>query len=157
MNTTTEKIVALPLRPVYYRHDALTVGKKLDLGRKNELWGIELPSNIIPALKCTEKKGSTDLQRCRAFAESMRFDGIRCRLPRRDELKIRRTDTQKNDYRKTIAFWDKNGIDVDGYCGTCWSDEGFFVNPFELWLQDRYGNYPGKYYMPIPLRIALTI
>lgn len=62
MNTTTKKIVALPLRPVYCRHDALTVGKKLDLGRKNELWGIELPSNIIPALKCTEKK---EAQTCR--------------------------------------------------------------------------------------------
>ena len=77
----------LPL--VYRSGNVLTTQKGLDLNRRNELWGIQLLSGTMVALKCGpgDNVPKTSWKNVKDFAQTIKFNGLSGLLPSKDVVK----------------------------------------------------------------------
>ena len=113
----------LPL--VYRRGNELTVGNGLDLSRKSELWGIQLLSGVMVALKCGSGNNVSDTTwgEVKNFAEKMRLNGKRGFLPSKEVLKEHWGGMEKAKFAATVEVLKRNDIEADGYWGCIWCFE----------------------------------
>jgi len=105
-------LTSLPL--VYKRNCQLLVSEGLDLKRKDELWGIQLSSGVMVALKCDD-----DFILCKEAierAEALMFNGKRGNLP--VQLSIEARD--KKSFNFTVKVLKEHGINADLYIGMVW-------------------------------------
>ena len=121
---------ALPL--VYCREGEFEVLNGLDLSRKGELWGIQLLSGVMVALKCGAGNNvpSTTRKNIEELAEMMCFKGQTGFLPSRIVL-IEHWDAgvgeaqgmEEAKFEATVAVLKENQIEADGYRGYIWCCE----------------------------------
>lgn len=101
--------------PLVYKHNCqLLVGEGVDLKRKDELWGIQLSSGVMVALKCDD-----DFISCKEAieqAEALMFNGKRGNLPVRLSIEAR----DKKSFNSTVKVLKEYGIDADPYLGMVW-------------------------------------
>lgn len=145
--TTNLITTALPL--VYRKENEFEVLNGLDLNRKDELWGIQLPSGIMLALKCDPdaKVKGTSWYELKAFAEEMQFKGKSGSLPSYGEM-VKEIESVNRYIRlsDTRSVLKDNGIESDGFKGIVWcndsnySDFRYRVN---LAAQRYDWEYPG--------------
>lgn len=131
---------ALPL--VYRRGNEFEVLNGLDLSRKDELWGIQLTSGVMVALKCGSGNNvsKTTWEKVKRFAEKMRFEGEPGFLPSKDVLIEHWDDTEKIRLAKTVYVLKENKIEADGYEGIIWcSDE--VVPYYAYYFKLKNGDY----------------
>lgn len=107
----TEKSINLPL--VYKKGNEFFVENGLNLSRRDELWGIQLWSNVFLSLTC-EARG---WQNAKEFAEQMRFEGKSGHLP--EIFSLRRgygpvEKMQLKELKELLAEYDI-ALDVEGY------------------------------------------
>lgn len=117
---------ALPL--VYCCGNKMTVEDGLDLGRKSELWGIQLFSGMVIALKCGSGNdvSSFSLRNVKKFAENLIFNGRRGNLPDSDVLKeLWWKEKTEKPFMETVGVLKENGLEADGYygCIRCCNDK----------------------------------
>ena len=130
----------LPL--VYRRGNELTVENGLNLGRKSELWGIQLLSGVMVALICGPGNNVSDTTwgEVKKFAEKMRFNGKSGFLPSKDVLNKHWGKAEREKFTITIAVLKENNIDADSYWGCIWCSEEYNPNiAYYFYLKD--GNY----------------
>ena len=88
--------------PLVYRQDnVLTVENGLNLSRRHELWGIQLLSGTMVALRsgATEDNvSSTAWRKVKEFAEKMTFNGKSGILPSKNALKKHWGDEEKEKF-----------------------------------------------------------
>ena len=97
----------------------------LDLRCKDELWGIQLTSGVMVALKRGRGNNvsKTTWEQVKRFAQKMRFNGKPGFLPFKDVLKEHWDDTEKIRLAKTVCVLKENKIEADGYEGIIWCSE----------------------------------
>ena len=130
----------LPL--VYRRGNELTVENGLNLGRKSELWGIQLLSGVMVALICGPGNNVSDTTwgEVKKFAEKMRLNGKPGFLPSKDVLKEHWGTEEQTRFTATVKVLKENEIAADGYWGCIWCSEE--SNPYYAYYFGlRYGNY----------------
>lgn len=110
----------LPL--VYCCGNVLTVENGLNLNRKDELWGIQLFSGTMVALKCGAENNvvSTDLEKVKEFAKTMRFNNKQGFLPDKDVLEKHWGEIEKAKFTATVNVLKQNKIEADDYVGYIW-------------------------------------
>lgn len=92
----------LPL--VYRRENEFEVLDGLDLSRKDELWGIQLTSGVMVALKCGagNNVSKTTWDEVKKFVEKMCLNGKSGFLPSKDVLKEHWGAEEKQDLRQRL-------------------------------------------------------
>lgn len=108
----------LPL--VYRQGKELTVEKGLNLSRKSYLWGVQLPSGVMIALKSGSHRDWYDAF---GYARYLEYDGQNGSLPLGEALfkYDREKDFLEEDlYYKTKGLLENYGIEVDHYSGRFW-------------------------------------
>lgn len=116
----------LPL--VYRRGNQMTVENGLDLSRKHELWGIQLLSGVMIALKCGSGSNvsSTGMKKVKKFAETMHFNGKPGFLPSSGPLRLAWINTEEESkFIATVDVLKENGIEADGYWGKFWCSDKY--------------------------------
>ena len=128
----------LPL--VYCRGNELTVENGLNLSRKSELWGIQLLSGVMVAVKCGSGNNVSDTTwgKVKKFAEKMRLNGKPGFLPSKDVLKEHWGGMEKAKFAATVEVLKENEIAADDYRGCIWCSEEFNPN-FAYFFDLRYG------------------
>lgn len=115
--------------PLVYRQDnVLTVENGLNLSRRHELWGIQLLSGTMVALRsgATEDNvSSTAWRKVKEFAEKMTFNGKSGILPSKNALKKHWGNEEKEKFKATINLLKENDIAADGYWGCIWCFERY--------------------------------
>ena len=126
---------ALPL--VYRRKNEFEVLNGLDLSRKDELWGIQLTSGVMVALKCGEGNNVSETRwnKVKQFAEKMRLNGKSGSLPSRFAFERHWGTEEQTRFTATVEVLKENNIEADGYIGMIWCHETYY---------DDYPN--GAYY-----------
>ena len=125
----------LPL--VYRKGTEFTVENGLNLKRKEELWGIQLLSGVMVALKCGAgmNVSETTWGEVKKFAEKMTFNGKLGFLPSKDVLRGHSGNTERGKFLVTVEILKKNEIEADGYRGCIWCSEecsSYFACYFNL-------------------------
>ena len=120
----------LPL--VYCKGNEFFVENGLNLKRKKELWGIQLLSGVMVALKygwqtmsslefaAQNSIFSTAYKDVKKFAEIMRFNGRQGFIPFRSVLDKHWGKEEKEKFEATVEILRENGIDADDYNGAVW-------------------------------------
>lgn len=113
----------LPL--VYRRKNEFEVLNGLDLRCKDELWGIQLTSGVMVALKCGagNNVSSAAWDEVKRFAQKMRFNGKPGFLPSKDVLKEHWGTEEETKFAATVEVLKGNDIEADGYEGSIWCSE----------------------------------
>lgn len=138
---------ALPL--VYRRENELTVENGLDLSRKDELWGIQLTSGVMVALKCGSGNNVSDTtwHEVKKFAEKMRLNGKSGFLPSEDILEEHWGAEEEAKFAATVEVLKENDIEADSYEGCIWCSKVFhryLADYFVLKRGYTDGNYKGS-------------
>jgi len=130
----------LPL--VYRRGNELTVENGLNLSRKDELWGIQLLSGVMVALKCGPGYNVSELtwREVKEFAEKMRLNGKPGHLPSKNALKKHWNKEEREKFLATIRVLEKNDIGAYNYWGYIWCSEEF-IFCFAYYFDLIYGKY----------------
>ena len=120
----------LPL--VYCKGNEFFVENGLNLKRKKELWGIQLLSGVMVALKygwqtmsslefaAQNSIFSTAYKDVKKFVEIMRFNGRQGFIPFRSVLDKHWGKEEKEKFEATVEILRENGIDADDYNGAVW-------------------------------------
>ena len=128
INGRGTEVIPTELPLVYRRGNKLTVENGLNLSRRSELWGIQLLSGVMVALKCGpgNNVSSPTWENVKSFAEKMRFEGMPCFLPSKNALKEHWGNEEEAKFVATVDVLEKNEIEADGYWGTFWCSEECF-------------------------------
>ena len=115
----------LPL--VYCQKNKFEVLNGLDLSRKDELWGFQLTSGMMVALKCGAGNNVPWVTwgKVKQFAEKMRFEGMPGFLPSKDVLKEHWSTEEKAKFAATVEVLKENDIEANGYRGRIWCSEEY--------------------------------
>lgn len=126
---------ALPL--VYRQENEFEVLNGLDLSRKGELWGIQLLSGVMVALKCGAGNNVSEIRwdEVKRFAQKMRLNGNPGFLPSKDVLRKHWGAEEQTRFTATVEVLQENKIEANGYQGIIWCHETYY---------DYYPN--GAYY-----------
>ena len=118
----------LPL--VYRQGNELTVENGLDLSRRSEVWGIQLLSGVMVALKygSGNNVSTTTWGNVKKFAQKMTFNGKPGFLPSREALKEHWSNEEEAKFAATVDVLEENGIEADGYRGYIWCSEEYDPN-----------------------------
>ena len=120
----------LPL--VYCKGNEFFVENGLDLKRKKELWGIQLLSGVMVALKygsqamsslkfaAQNRIFSTACKDVVKFAEMIRFNEKQGFIPLLSVLDKHWGQEEKEKFVATVEILRENGIDADGWGGGIW-------------------------------------
>ena len=147
----------LPL--VYRRGNELTVENGLNLGRKSELWGIQLLSGVMVALICGPGNNVSDTTwgEVKKFAEKMRFNGKRGFLPFKNALKGYWGTEEQTKLVATVEVLKENEIETDSYWGYIWCSEQYSPSyAYHFNLNGGYYTWGSKDYTSYNTRIALA-
>ena len=147
----------LPL--VYRRGNKLTVENGLNLSRRSELWGIQLLSGVMVALKCGpgNNVSSPTWENVKSFAEKMRFEGMPCFLPSKNALKEHWGNEEEAKFVATVDVLEKNEIEADGYWGCIWCSEVYTPGyACYFYLKGGYSDWYSKNYTYNDDRVALA-
>lgn len=127
INGRGTEVIPTELPLVYRRGNELTVESGLDLSRRSELWGIQLLSGVMVALKCGpgNNVSATTCGKVKRFAEKMRFKGEPGILPSQDVLIEYWGNEEKAKFAATVEVLEENGIEADGYQGGIWCSGGY--------------------------------
>lgn len=129
---TSEITFATPLNLVYRREDKMYILPELDISRKEELWGVELPGQICVELKRNSRKDieRADWQSVKAFAERTECNGRRGHLPSvwhflstEFEEKHRIERGWVESFNATVEILRANGVDAEKCGGIVWCEE----------------------------------
>ena len=125
IDTASNPIIPTDLPLVYRQGKVLTIEPGLILNRRNELWGIQLTSGAMVALKCGPGTNvtSTIWDKIKKFAQSMTFNGQHGSLPVKEVLKEHWGGKEKEAFEATVDVLKSNNIDADGYFGCLWCAE----------------------------------
>ena len=143
----------LPL--VYRRGNELTVENGLNLGRKSELWGIQLLSGVMVALTCGSGNNVSDTtwDEVKKFAEKMRLNGKPGFLPSKGVLKEHWGGMEEAKFIATVEILKENEIAADGYWGCIWCSEVYdchnayyfiLINGDYDWYYKNITNYDNR-------------
>ena len=127
INGRGTEVIPTELPLVYRRGNKLTVENGLNLSRRSELWGIQLLSGVMVALKCGpgNNVSSPTWENVKSFAEKMRFEGMPCFLPSKNALKEHWGNEEEAKFVATVDVLEKNEIEADGYRGCIWCSEEY--------------------------------
>ena len=127
INGRRTEVIPTELPLVYRRGNELTVESGLNLSRRSELWGIQLLSGVMVALKCGpgNNVSSPTWENVKSFAEKMRFEGMPCFLPSKNALKKHWGNEEKAKFVATVEVLEENEIEADGYWGCIWCSEEY--------------------------------
>ena len=127
INGRRTEVIPTELPLVYRRGNELTVESGLNLSRRSELWGIQLLSGVMVALKCGpgNNVSSPTWENVKSFAEKMRFEGMPCFLPSKNALKEHWGNEEEAKFVATVDVLEKNEIEADGYWGCIWCSEEY--------------------------------
>lgn len=130
INGRGTEVIPTELPLVYRRGNELTIENGLNLSRRSELWGIQLLSGVMVALKCGpgNNVSSPTWENVKSFAEKMRFEGMPCFLPSKNALKEHWGNEEKAKFVATVDVLEKNEIEADGYQGCIWCSEVYSPN-----------------------------
>lgn len=128
-NKRSEKdnIIPTVLPLVYRQRYKLIVKNGLDLRCKDNLWGIQLSSGIMIALRCGAEDDviTTTWDYVRIFAQKIKFNHESGSLPALDMLKKCWDDEEKNKFKAVFDVLSENDIDADGCWGSVWCSEQY--------------------------------
>ncbi len=146
INGRGTEVIPTELPLVYRRGNKLTVENGLNLSRRSELWGIQLLSGVMVALKCGpgNNVSSPTWENVKSFAEKMRFEGMPCFLPSKNALKEHWGNEEEAKFVATVDVLEKNEIEADGYWGTFWCSGEFSPNYAYYFILENGSN--GWYY-----------
>ena len=147
----------LPL--VYRRGNELTVENGLNLGRKSELWGIQLLSGVMVALICGPGNNVSDTTwgEVKKFAEKMRLNGKPGFLPSKGVLKEHWGGMEEAKFIATVESLKENEIAADGYWGCIWCSEEYGpAGAYYFTLENGGTDWSGKRYTYYSDRVALA-
>ena len=135
----------LPL--VYRRGNVLTVENGLNLSRKHELWGIQLLSGVMVALKCGpgNNVSKTTYEEVKKFSQKMHFKDKPGFLPSQDVLKEHWGTEEQTRFAATVEILKENGIEADAYWGYILCSEEY--NPYTAYyfnLKDGCNDWGSK-------------
>lgn len=109
------------LNLVYRYENELKILNGFDADLKNYLWGIELKSGALVALKeGVWQNVSTDCASVQAFAAQMTVQGKPCRLPGLQQIEQGRGKLEEYEFDRTVSLLQKQGVDADIYEGNLW-------------------------------------
>lgn len=150
-------VTELPL--VYRRENEFEVLNGLDLSRKDELWGIQLTSGVMVALKCGEGNNVSETRwnKVKQFAEKMRLNGKPGSLPSKDVLKEHWGGMEGIKFAATVEVLQENKIEADDYWGCIWCSEVY--NPGTAYgfdLETGYSDWNYKCYTYYEDRVAVA-
>ena len=146
----------LPL--VYRRKNEFEVWDGLDLNRKDELWGIQLTSGVMVALKCGERNNVSKAtwDEVRKFTLKMRFNGKCGFLPSKYALERHWGAEEETKFEATVEVLQENKIEADGYWGGIWCSETCNPsNAYYFMLKSSYGDWGNKNYTYCHDRVAI--
>lgn len=150
-HTTETKLVQktsairTPLPIVYKISDKMEVSNFLDLHRKNEVWGYQLPCGVFVNKTITHKNGTwydpeASCDNAKRFAEDVTFNGKKGKLPSKKSL----ANNQDSELlaEETIKILKANGIRADKYSGViwCYDDNTFYRHNliFKAFTKSKY-------------------
>ena len=148
---------ALPL--VYRRKNEFEVLNGLDLSRKDELWGIQLTSGVMVALKCGAGNNVSDAtwDEVKQFAEKMHLNGKSGFLPSRKVLKEHWGTEEKAAFETTVKVLQENDIEADSYEGAIWCSEVYGPRSVYFFtLDDGSNDWIHKGTIGSDVRVALA-
>lgn len=139
-------IIATALPLVYRKDNEFEVLDGLDMNRKEELWGIQLLSGVMVALKCGpgNNVSATTWEEVEKFAENITFNGKPGFLPSKDVLRKHWGKKEKAKFAATVEVLEENGIEADGieadgYQGGIWCS-GEYSPGFAYCFDLNYGS-----------------
>lgn len=137
----TTNLIATALPLVYRKDNEFEVLDGLDMNRKEELWGIQLLSGVMVALKCGpgNNVSATTWGKVKRFAEKMRFKGEPGSLPFKDHQKWYWGNKEEVKFAATVDVLEENGIEAEGYRGWIWCSEECCPN-YAYYFDLRYGD-----------------
>lgn len=159
INGRRTEVIPTELPLVYRRGNELTVESGLNLSRRSELWGIQLLSGVMVALKCDpgNNVSSPTWENVKSFAEKMRFEGMPCFLPSKNALKKHWGNEEKAKFVATVEVLEENEIEADGYQGCIWCSEAYYPDGVYFFsLENGYGGWNLKYGTGSNVRVALV-
>lgn len=159
INGRGTEVIPTELPLVYRRGNELTVENGLNLSRRSELWGIQLLSGVMVALKCGtgNNVSSPTWENVKSFAEKMRFKGMPCFLPSKNALKEHWGNEEEAKFVATVDVLGKNEIEADSYWGSFWCSEECFPNlVYYFRLRNGYDDWSRKDSIPGYVRVALA-
>lgn len=141
-------VTELPL--VYRRENEFEVLNGLDLSRKDELWGIQLTSGVMVALRCNlgNNVSDTTWDEVKQFAEKMCLNGKSGSLPSKDVLKKHWGTEEETKFAATVKVLQENKIEAEGYHGIIWCSEEY--NPYAAYCFGLKGGYSDWSYKEAP-------
>ncbi|MDO5386296.1 MAG: hypothetical protein Q4F75_03395 [Pseudomonadota bacterium] len=125
----TTNLIATALPLVYRKDNEFEVLDGLDMNRKEELWGIQLLSGVMVALKCGpgNNVSATTWEEVEKFAENITFNGKPGIIPSQDVLIEYWGNEEKAKFAATVEVLEENEIEADGYRGYIWCSDGYFL------------------------------
>lgn len=156
-NATSLILTELPL--VYRQGNELTIEDGLNLRHKHELWGIQLLSGVMVALKCCSVNNvlESTWEKVTKFAEQMHFNGKRGFLPFKNALKGYWGTEEQTKLVATVEVLKENEIETDSYWGYIWCSEQYSPSyAYHFNLNGGYYTWGSKDYTSYNTRIALA-
>lgn len=126
----TDEVFPTKLNLVYRQGNELMIENGLYLARKNEVWGIQLLSGVLVALKREVKNNlvSTTWDDVYSFVRHLRCGRKSGTLPSKYELEKYWGSKEKSLFLETVDVLRKANIDVDEYQGCLWCREEYNFN-----------------------------